>query len=100
MEPGPRTIMRVLLAFAALSAALLFDVPASRAYVGNAPWCALINTGFGNVEEDCQYRSIEECRQVVLAGNRGFCNLNPRWNGWYDPAPRPRRHGKRRVRQQ
>jgi len=26
---------------------------------------------------DCQYRSIEECRPNVLAGNRGWCNPNP-----------------------
>ena len=43
-----------------------------------APWCAVVNTGTGNVVWDCSYRSIEACRPNVLAGNRGFCNLNPR----------------------
>jgi len=26
-------------------------------------------------------RSLEMCRQLVIAGNRGFCNPNPRWSG-------------------
>jgi hypothetical protein len=26
-------------------------------------------------------RSLEMCRQEVIAGNRGFCNPNPRWQG-------------------
>src|SRR6516162_11394638 len=38
-----------------------------------AKWCAVISEGYW----DCQYRSIEECRPNVLAGNRGWCNPNP-----------------------
>jgi hypothetical protein len=41
-------------------------------------WCAFISLGTGSVYEDCQYSSIETCRPNVLAGNRGFCNPNPR----------------------
>ena len=93
---APRAIMRIMLAFAALAAVLLFDVPASQAYVGNGPWCAVINIGRA-VIEDCRYGSIEECRPNVIAGNRGTCNPNPRWEGWSAPAE-PRRHGKRRAR--
>jgi hypothetical protein len=33
--------------------------------------------GDGDMHWDCQYRSIEECRPNVLAGNRGWCNPNP-----------------------
>ena len=43
----------------------------AKAY--EAPWCAVISDGYW----DCQYRSIEECRPNVLAGNRGWCNPSP-----------------------
>ena len=62
-----------------------------------APWCAVINLGFGDVYWDCQYNSIEECRPNVLAGNRGFCNPNPRYDGWYRQAEKPHSRHKRRV---
>ena len=45
---------------------------------GNAPWCAVISTGFDNTVWDCRYRSIEHCRPNVVAGNRGFCVPNYR----------------------
>jgi hypothetical protein len=35
------------------------------------------------------------CVQEVIAGNRGFCNPNPRWQG---PAPAVRQPGGRRKR--
>jgi hypothetical protein len=53
----------------------------ARAY-GDAPWCAVISLGTGDVEWDCEYRTVEECVPHVLAGNRGFCNVNP-----YPPGP-------------
>jgi hypothetical protein len=34
-----------------------------------------------NVVWDCIYPSIEACRPNVIAGNRGFCNLNPSYAG-------------------
>jgi hypothetical protein len=42
-----------------------------------APWCAVISLGYGNAYWECLYRSIEECRPHVLAGNKGFCTPNP-----------------------
>jgi len=55
---------------------------------GNAPrsacwptWCALSDIGGGVMQENCSMRSLEMCRQEVIAGNRGFCNPNPRWQG-------------------
>jgi Protein of unknown function (DUF3551) len=39
-----------------------------------ASWCAVSKDGD---HWNCQYRSIEECRPSVLAGNRGWCNPNP-----------------------
>ena len=89
--------MRRVLALAAVVVGLLLDVPASQAYIGNGPWCAFIDIGNGTILEDCQYRSVEECGPHVLAGNRGTCNPNPRWEGGSRPAE-PRRHGKRRAR--
>jgi hypothetical protein len=51
------------------------------------PWCAVADQGWGNVTEDCSFATIAECRQVILGGNRGVCNRNPRWD-----AARDRRH--------
>ena len=63
----------------------------AKAY--EAPWCAVISDGYW----DCQYRSIEECRPNVLAGNRGWCNPSP----YYVARPiEGRRFGKRRARAQ
>jgi uncharacterized protein DUF3551 len=70
-----KSIMRLVLAVAVSAAALCFNVPVSRAF--DAPWCAVTDIGTGNMYWDCQYRSIEECRPNVLAGNRGWCNPNP-----------------------
>src|SRR5262245_37377873 len=50
-----------------------------RTQAAEGPLCANINIGTGN--EDCQYWSFEACQPNVLAGNRGFCNVNPRWVG-------------------
>ena len=75
---------RILFLIAAAAAALNFGVsPAHSAYIGNAPWCAVVNIGAGDVEWDCEYGSIETCRPNVIAGNRGFCQINP----YYSPAP-------------
>lgn len=86
---------RVLLAAAVFISALALDLRPVQAY-GDGPWCAVVSIGRGAMQEDCHYRSIEECRPNVIAGNRGFCNPNPRWQ---PRAAEPRRrHGKRRVR--
>jgi hypothetical protein len=69
---------RLALAAAGFSAVLGFGVPAADAgSFGNAPWCAVQNLGAGDVVWDCQYRSVAECQPQVIAGNRGFCNINP-----------------------
>jgi len=89
------TIMRLMIAIAAATAAMCFDVPPSRAF-GDAPWCAVLELGTGEVYWDCQYRSIEECVPNVVAGNRGFCNVNP-WPVSYPPKTAARQHRKRHV---
>ena len=62
-----------------LAGAALISVSISplNAEASEAPWCAVISRGGGNVQWDCTYRSIEECRPNVIAGNRGFCNPSP-----------------------
>ena len=59
------------------------------------PWCAVVSMGRGSVYWDCQYRTIEECVPNVLAGNRGTCSQNPRWEGWYAPV-KPRAHHRKK----
>ena len=60
--------------------------PAAAQYYSSAPWCAVVTLGAGDVHWECIYRSIEECRPNVLAGNRGFCNPNPYYVPSYKPA--------------
>jgi hypothetical protein len=71
----------IRLTFAAalfLAAAIGFGVSTSRASTyGDAPWCAVVDQGAGNIMWECQYQSMAECTPSVLAGNRGFCQRNP-----------------------
>lgn len=71
-----KTIITMLLAGSAFAAAMFLEIPAGHAY-GDAPWCAVIDLGTGEAYWDCQYRTVEECAPNVVAGNRGFCNINP-----------------------
>ena len=92
--------MRYLIAGFVLAAAFAAASPAS-AYVVDArqeaPWCAVIEVGTGNVRWECNYASIEACRPNVIAGNRGFCNPNPYFVGYAGPVVRVRHH-RRHVR--
>jgi hypothetical protein len=54
-----------------------------------APWCAVFSWGWGDTVWDCRYRTLEACVPNILAGTRGFCNPNPRYNA---PVREPRRH--------
>lgn len=65
----------------------LASTAATAQYYTSAPWCAVISLGAGDVHWECIYRSIEQCRTTILAGNRGFCNPNP----YYAGAAEPRR---------
>jgi hypothetical protein len=82
--PPVKIIIRLAFASAlGLAAASSFGVPASRASTyGNAPWCAVVDQGAGNIMWECLYQTIAECRPNVLAGNRGFCQHNP----YYQPG--------------
>ena len=74
---------KLTIGIAAIAAGTWFGTSSSRAY-GDAPWCAVVNLK-GDVYWDCQYRTVEECVPNVIAGNRGFCNLNP-WPGPSNPV--------------
>lgn len=87
---------RLAIASAAVAAGSIFGAPAGYAY-GDAPWCAVTTLGKGDVYWDCQYRTVEECVPNVIAGNRGFCNLNP-WPGPAATATPLKRHSKHHVR--
>lgn len=80
-------MLRILMATAAVLAVISFAGRPAQAY-GDAPWCAVYNIGWGAVHWECEYWSIEACRPHILAGNRGFCNPNPRYHG----RMRHRRH--------
>jgi hypothetical protein len=77
-----RLVLAAAVAIAVLSCA------SRPAAAGEAPWCAVSPDGMGGVIEDCTYWSFEACVPFVIAGNRGFCNENPRYEG---PMPKPRR---------
>jgi Protein of unknown function (DUF3551) len=84
---------RIIFAAVVVLAAVVFSLQPAKAY--EAPWCAVTSGGDGDMHWDCQYRSIEECRPNVLAGNRGWCNPSP-----YFVAPsRPPEHRHYRQRQ-
>jgi hypothetical protein len=92
-----KPITKLVCAAAVFAAGMAAEVPPSYAY-GDAPWCAVVELGQGEVYWDCRFRTVEECVPNVIAGNRGFCNLNP-----YGPGPNapvtavPQRHHKRYV---
>ena len=67
-------MIRIMFAAAAF-ASLAFGLRPATAE--EAAWCAVTSGGDGDMHWDCNYRSIEECRPNVLAGNRGWCNPNP-----------------------
>jgi len=82
--------MRIVLSAALIVAVL--SLSAKPVGASEGPWCAVISLGPGSIYEDCQYRTFEQCRPNVLAGNRGFCNINPRWVGPPPAKSRHRRH--------
>ena len=88
-----KTFAKLTIGITALAVATWFGTSASRAY-GDAPWWAVIDLK-GDVYWDCQYRTVEACVPNVIAGNRGFCNLNP-WPGPSNPVTykHPKRHAR------
>jgi hypothetical protein len=92
------TLTMLVTIIAALAGLLFAGHPAAADYYG-APWCAVVAMGDGDMQWTCEYRSIEECRPNVLAGNRGWCNPNPYFVA-SNPSPERRRYHKRHARPQ
>ena len=90
-----KTLAKLTFGIAALAAATWFGISISRAY-GDAPWCA-VKTLSGDVYWNCQYRTIGECAPNVVAGDRGFCALNP-WPGPSQVVPYKYQYQKRYAR--
>src|SRR6266481_2170723 len=78
-------VVGIMLIATAVAAAMLLNPRASQAY--ERPWCALTDIGGGVMHENCTLPTFAMCVQEVIAGNRGFCIPNPRWQV---PAPAPR----------
>src|SRR6516164_5723028 len=87
-----KTLAKLTFSIAALAAATWFGISFSQAY-GDAPWCA-VKTLSGDVYWNCQYRTVEECTPNVVAGDRGFCALNP-WPGPFQVVPHKYQYQKR-----
>jgi hypothetical protein len=79
-------MVRVIFA-AVVALAVLFPPQPTKAY--EFPWCAVIKDGD---HRDCHYRSFEECRPNVVAGNRGFCNPNPYFVAGASESGRSEKH--------
>jgi hypothetical protein len=86
-----KIVVTSMLAGTAFAGAVCLTASPSYAF-GDAPWCAVISLGTGEVYWDCQYSTIEACVPNVLAGNRGFCNLNPNPGPAAGPHPAYRHH--------
>lgn len=80
-------MLRIVLLASVL--ATIGSVSSRPAHASEGPWCAIRNFG-SDISEDCQFRTFEECRVTVIAGFRGFCNPNPRWQA----EVQPRKHRK------
>jgi len=70
-------MIRMILAASAVLIFTSFGLHPAAADNYAAPWCAVVAMGDGDMQWDCEFRTIEECRPHVLAGNRGWCNPNP-----------------------
>lgn len=77
-KPKVDAMMRIVFAIAGVAVMLCFAVSPGRAQsFGNAPWCAVVNQGAGDVVWDCEYQTAAQCAPAVTGGGRGFCAINP-----------------------
>ena len=74
------TLARLAGAVAVCSVILILMATASEAGMqGDARRCAVTDTGGENMNWDCEYDTVEECKPAVTNAARGFCALNPYW---------------------
>jgi len=83
-----KTRMSLLAAGALIGMAALAPPPVAAS---QGPWCASQPAGPGGLIEDCRFRTFDQCRSEVIAGNRGVCIQNPRWPGWWQQQAQRRR---------
>jgi hypothetical protein len=81
----PRNVAGLALATAGFAAAVFAATPGHAATWGHAKWCAVTNNGGDDLMWECVYDTVEECQPFILAGNRGYCSLNPYWRGPNQP---------------
>jgi hypothetical protein len=94
-------MMRILPLIAVTVLFALQASPSQATYAGEAPWCAVVEIGAGDVEWDCHYATVEACAPNVIAGNRGFCAINPHFSPPpYTGAVRAKRRAGRHIYQQ
>ena len=84
--------MRRLFMVALAAVATLLMPGAAPGQYRTAPWCAVYPLGDFE-QRDCVYRSIEDCRPNVIAGNRGYCSPNPLAPDVPPQRTRRKRHG-------
>jgi uncharacterized protein DUF3551 len=89
-------MIRTIVAASAILVFAGFSLQPAAADFYAAPWCAVIAMGDGDMQWDCEFRTIEECRPHVVAGNRGWCNPNPYLSA-ASAAPVLKHHRKRRA---
>jgi hypothetical protein len=90
--------LKTLAMLGLLSAMALGGGSPSQAYEG--PWCAVLNLGFGSVQERCGMATFEMCRREAQAfGSSSFCRQNSRYLPYWGVGDerRPLRKKKRRV---
>ena len=84
-------LIKLSLAAAGLAAALSLTASAANAAGWrHEPWCAVFE--YDDVTWDCSYHTFAECYPNVIAGNKGFCNVNPTWQPSSASGRRAKRH--------
>lgn len=78
-----RLVIRRLAALGLVTAAMIlgltgFSDAMAQGDPPEQPWCIIFGGSQGSVEE-CGLRTFEECREEAIAGNRGSCFPNPRF---------------------
>ena len=90
-----RLLSAAALLLAVSAASVVAPRPANASVVGDAPWCAVVSTGWGEIEWNCSFWRFEDCVPEVISGNRGFCQQNPNFQ---EPPPRAERYRRRHHR--
>jgi hypothetical protein len=63
---------RASLAVAVVAFLSLGLKPATAQYYAQAPWCAVVSRGAGDVRWECIYRSIQECQAKCIGRQSRF----------------------------